>query len=242
MMTLISLNPRELNVAAGQSTLSIADLPFVYSIANILVILYTGTVDINRFYVVGLIAGLIGTFFVIVHPVQLGLDRRWKNVSKFHSKYHITNEGASPPDRDIEMEVINVQRSLKLVGIKYEKDKIVGAIYFLVILVTIFGSLFNVSFQHALGFETPFSSLWYSIQAVFLFMLCLTGAVIIREMLSFTSKLKTCAMYFYLIKRWGRHVEIRPRLDEIKHSIDNNDWDIGKQLLEQEIINLWGNF
>src|SRR3989442_5223283 len=101
----------------------------MYSLVNILYILSTGSVDINRLYAVGLIAGLIGTFFVIVHPIQRGFDRRWKKLSPSHSKYSVINMNDKKSKKIISMDPINLLRSLKLVAVKYEKDKMVGTFY-----------------------------------------------------------------------------------------------------------------
>ena len=74
-------------MAAGQTTLTIADLPFVYSMVNILFILWTGEFDAERIYAVGLIAGLFGTFLIMVHPIQRLWDKRYHSIFHLHSKY-----------------------------------------------------------------------------------------------------------------------------------------------------------
>ncbi|HJW19251.1 MAG TPA: hypothetical protein VJ571_01680 [Candidatus Nitrosotalea sp.] len=209
---------------------------------NILYILSTGTVDINRLYAVGLIAGLMGTFLVIVHPIQKAIDRSWKKLSFIHSKYsaiHLTDKRL---EKTIIMDPINLQRSLKLIAIKYEKDKIAGTLYFLIILIVIFSAFLNPNFQNAVGIKPPFSIVYYFIESGLLTMSAIILTVLSLEVRRFTGKVQDCGMYYELINRWGGSPAVRPRLDQIKESIDNNDWEIVKHMIGQEITYLWGNF
>jgi len=66
-------------LASGQTALSLTDLPFMFSLVNLLYIWTFGLeittngetiFDISRYYTVGLIAGMLGTFFVFWHPIQ----------------------------------------------------------------------------------------------------------------------------------------------------------------------------
>jgi len=219
-------------MATGQGTLMLADLPFVYSISNILIILFSNSNGIERFYIAGLLAGMFGTFLVIIHPIQKILDGFWKKRIEKISKYGIPQTITSPPVK-MEINRINFLISLKTPAINFEKDKIAGTIYFTIILMATGVALTQPKFLHQIGLEN-FQYTWILLLIIFA-MFNITSYIWGKELRQFGYKLRISALFFELLHTYSKNVDVM-RLDMIKRSIDLNDWNSASELIERLII------
>lgn len=221
-------------MASGQTALSLSDLPFMYSFVNLIFIWQTGHAGIVNLPIVGLIAGIIGTFLVFWHPIQWAIDRRMLRNKTEHSVYSIENNiGTVPPKYDLQLEDwFNL--SLKTSAVKYLKDKISGQIYFIAILTTLLLLLFDPNFKQALNLEN--TTYPYSIQAGLVAML--VGLVIIykKSAKEFILNVKVTGAYFLISNNITRYGEPSP---VIKEAIDLNDWDTAKNIVDKTLRSNW---
>lgn len=214
----------------GQSALTLADLPFVYSFSNILLILITGNIELENIYIVGIIAGLFGTFLVILHPIQSLITKFW--MKRYHQEaiydiWHPEKVDVSTMKKFV-IQPIPFMVAINTSSINFEKDKIAGLIYFTIILLTVAVALIVPTFQTALQIidHTHILILEAIVFSMFLYVSYYWG----RQLRSFGRKLKTHALYFALN---GILFESRFRsdLDLIKRSIDQNDWNSADMLI-----------
>ena len=231
-------------MTSGQTALSLTDLPFMFSLVNLLYILTFGleittngetVFDINRYYTVGLIAVMLGTFFVFWHPIQWIIDKvtlKWQD--KF-STYLITNLNHVPPEYNI---IINefFRLSLNTSAIKYLKDKMTGQIYFVIILTVFLIALFNLDFQKTFGLTNSTYLLY--IQLGIGSMLGGTIYFSTKQIRGFRLNLQLTSLYFLLSNKMLGYSE---RTNLIKQAIDLNDWDTARQITNKTLRDHWKN-
>lgn len=222
-------------MTSGQTALAISDLPFMYSLINILFILWTGSVDdFSRFYIVGLFAGLIGAFLVFWHPIQWIIDKNMIKQNE-NTSFRISYPNASPPEHDVIIDQLFFRLTLKTVAIKYLKDKLVSQFYFIIILSTIFYALFIESFQQTIGLKDhPYLIV---IQIIIIAMLVGTGYLTQRQSAMFRRNLKLSALFQfaeYKVYSFGN-------LTFIKQAIDLGDWVTVEDMLIKSLQSKWGN-
>lgn len=221
-------------MASGQTALSLSDLPFMYSFVNLLFIWSTGNVaDISRFYIVGLIAGLIGTFFVFWHPIQWIFDKFTIRRQQFLSLYTINYPNVVPPKRTIILKEW-FGLSLRTSAIKYLKDKMAGQIYFMIILLTIFCALLTTNFQETVSLKD--SPYLYPLIVGTIGMLAGVGIFMARQFDNFKLDLKLCALYFLISQRI---IGFKDESNIIKQAIDLNDWATVKEMIDRVLQNNW---
>ena len=225
-------------MATGQTPLALADLPFFYSIVNIGWILYTGKIgSIEETYPAMLSAGLIGTFFVTIHPFQKLFDRTWsKNIkSGSYDKYKIKLVDVIPPEKTWMIERTYLELGLRTSSISYEKDKVVATMYFSFTLGTILISFLSGTFQRILEIERfGFISILVSLAVGIMFVFVLRAGI--KQMIEFNSKLKINAVFFAIM-----HAHLGDSADWslIKTAIDQNDWSTGKYLIDELLKRDW---
>lgn len=227
-------------MANGQTALSLTDIPFMYSFVNILFIMIVGIenpVDFSRFYVVGLIAGLIGTFFVYWHPIQWIMRKfimRDKNVIRGYTVHHV-NPDATPPEYEINI-IEWLHLSLKTNAIKYLMDKFVSQIYFFIILVTLSLALSNIDFVTSLGLSDDVYL--HFIKFGLLGMVVGTFIFSGKQYYNFRISLKLHCIYFLLVHHL---VGFNDKTNMIKQAIDLNDWVTAKLMIDKALIGAWGS-
>ncbi len=223
-------------MASGQTALSLSDLPFMYSFVNLLFIWSTGDVtDFTRYYIVGLIAGLIGTFFVFWHPIQWLLDKFTMSKQQTLSIYEIDYPNVVPPLRKIIVKEW-FSLSLKTSAIKYLKDKIAGQIYFMIILITLFIALLTTNFQQTVGLKD--SPHLYVIIVGVVGMSTGIAIFMAKQSESFGLNLKLSALYFLISLRL---IGFKEESNVIKQAIDLNDWPTVKEMIDRILHNNWGS-
>lgn len=214
----------------GQSALTLADLPFVYSFSNILFILITGNTGFEYIFIIGIIAGLFGTFLVVLHPIQTLITKFWNK--KYHQEsiyeiWHPRNFDVSTMKKFV-IQPIPFMIAINTSSINFEKDKIAGLIYFTIILLTVAVALIIPNFQNVLQISDNMHIL--VLEIIVFSMFCYVSFYWGKQLRSFGKKLKTHALYFALN---GILFESRFRsdLDLIKRSIDQNDWSSADALI-----------
>ena len=231
-------------MTSGQTALSLTDLPFMFSLVNLLYIWIFGleittngetVFDISRYYAVGLIAGMLGTFFVFWHPIQWIIDKvtlKWQDT---FSTYLITDRGNAIPEYNI---IINefFRLSLNTSAIKYLKDKMTGQIYFVIILTVFLIALFNLDFQKTFGLanSTYISYIQLGIGSM------LVGTIYFstRQIFSFRLNLQLTSLYFLLSNKM---LGYSGETNLIKQAIDLNDWDTARQITNKTLRDHWKN-
>lgn len=219
-------------MTAGQTALGISDIPFMYSMISIIYISITGNIeDISRFFIVGLIAGTIGTFFVFWHPIQWLIDRNLISNRKFQSTYLIKMKGHDPPQYKIKIDKW-LRLSLKTSSIKYLKDKITGQIYFVIILITLLVALNYPPFLETINLnDLVYSSL---IKLGLLAMLIGMAYVMIKQNIEFIRNVKIHCLYFLIFKNnWMGDESL------LKSAIDLGDWDTAKEYTDDILVRRW---
>jgi len=219
-------------MTAGQTALGISDIPFMYSMISIIYISITGNIeDIGRFFIVGLIAGTIGTFFVFWHPIQWLIDRNLIAKRKSRSTYLIKMKGHDPPQYKIKIDKW-LRLSLKTSSIKYLKDKITGQIYFVIILITL-----SVAINYPPFLETiNLNDLAYKLLITLgLFaMIVGMGYVMIKQNIEFIRNVKIHCVYFLIFKSNWMGDELL-----LKSAIDLGDWDTAKEYTDYILVRHW---
>lgn len=218
----------------GNSALSLTDIPFVYSLANLLLIYYTGNFEIERFVILGFLAGMFGTFLVFWHPIQ-GIIDKFSLISKNKSKYTIRNPGAKTAKLEIKIDESLFRLSLNTHAIKYQKDKFAGLIYFMIILLTIAIVSTSDNFKQAVMVPAFFQLLIMFGPVVMMFgcgwLLAIHGKKLINN-------LKLNSLYFLLsndIIGYGNESNL------IKTAVDLNDWATAQEIIDKQIRNHWEN-
>ena len=230
---------------ANSSALSISDIPFVYSFINILYIWMFGletiseggttTIDVSRLYVVGLIAGLLGTFVVFWHPIQWFIDDHVKKRLKDFSTYFIEIPSRSPENYHVIIEPwINL--SLQTPAIKYLKDKLSSMAYFLIILVTLFLALINVDFQKTIHLGN--SPYLFPIQFGIFVMYSGACYFIGKQYVEFRRNLRISGAFYFLTEYFLKYND---EANFIKAVIDLNDWVTAKKMIDHKLGLQWGN-
>lgn len=222
-------------MASGQTALSLSDLPFVYSLANILFIWIYGIEDIDRFFVVGLIAGIVGTFLVFWHPIQFLYDRiMMSRYERNLASYPIKNPHHIPEKYDIRIERSLIRLSLKTTSIKYLKDKLVSQDYFMIILITLASVMITDSFQQATKLnDTPFAG--YIILGI-IGMLCGVVYLSTKQFKEFMFNLKLNSLYFLLT---NHIIGFSDASSIIKNAIDLNDWTTAREMIDRQLQTNW---
>lgn len=218
----------------GQSAISISDIPFWYSIINLAVIWHTGELgDPTRFYVIGLMSGLIGTFFVFWHPIQWILD-----VLILHTKritdYKIENPEQKPDKVTIKIDKNTINRSLKTSAITYQKDKFASFVYFAIIFFTFVLALQDKDVQEVFSSEIP-----ESFEILFLVILSI-GIGVGYLTNSFAVELvKNVKLTGLFLMTTNKIAPGQVWLNEIKTAIDLKDWIIVKDTIERQLRTIW---
>lgn len=222
----------------GNSTLSLTDLPFWYSFINIMYIWTTGNISLedlgNKFLIVGLIAGFVGTFFVFWHPIQWVIEKVTWKVREKYSTYHVeSNHNAKVPFHDIYISDEYLRLSLRTSIIGYYKNKMVSQFYFLAILITIFLALLDTNFQSA----TKLKDTMYLLP-IQIIILCMIGGLVyfvygMRKY--FLETVQLHAMY-YLI---AENLETYQNITHLKQAIDLHDWTTVKNITYRILVRSW---
>lgn len=224
-------------MASGETTLSITDLPFWYSLINILYIWNTGDVSIehitDKLVIVGLIAGFIGTFFVFWHPIQWVIDKLTWGIRESYSIYHVEHTQVSPPSYDIIILDEYLRLSLKTSAINHYKNKIVSQLYFLVILITITFALGDSSFQTI----TKLKDTVYLLPTQILIFCMIAGLfyLIYKMTKYFIENLQLHAMYYFITNQ----LELYEKVEYIKQAIDLHDWTTVKEATYRVLLHHW---
>jgi len=226
-------------MAIGETTLSLSDIPFSYSIINLIFILYTGEIsNINEFYPVLMLSGITGAFLVTVHPVQRSIDFLMKRNIKndVYDKYTIKyNPSTVPPEKTIEISKIYLKLSLNTSSIKHELNKQASIFYFVIILIGIFYALTQPSFQEILGIEI-FGVHYYIFETIVVLMISIVSLVLALEAMKFNVRIRIVALFFEFTNK-----NIGDVPTTIKTAIDLNDWHSAKELLDHFLRRHWNN-
>jgi hypothetical protein len=224
-------------MASGETTLSITELPFWYSLINILYIWNTGNVAIenitDKLVIVGLIAGFIGTFFVFWHPIQWIIEKlAWKKRNSY-SIYRVESNQTQPTFHNILILDLYLRLSLKTSAINHYKNKIASQIYFLVILITIFTALGNSDFQKVTKLKDTIYLL--PTQVVIFCMIFGLCYLIYKMRQYFIENIRLHAMYYFITDQ----LELYQNVDFIKQAIDLHDWTTTKETIYRTLLRHW---
>jgi len=217
----------------GTSVLSITDIPFVYSLANLLFIASTGTIEVERLVIIGLLAGIGGTFLVFWHPIQWIIDRLVLLSNPKFRQYKIKNPGHVPDNYTLDIKKGLFRLSLNTHGIKYQKDKFVSLIYFMIILGTLGYIYDSENFQKVVEISDSYKS--YIPYGAFVMLLGI-GWFLTDHGRKLKNNLKLNSLYFMLsndIIGYGNESNL------IKNAIDLNDWATAKEIIHKQIRNRW---
>jgi len=217
-------------MTVGQSTLSIAELPFVYTIVNLAVISSTGVVTIDNLYAASLGAGLFGTFFVVLKPSQRIID--WQIRKKFESL--LTYKFSDKEEFKANIDITYLELNLFTTPIKYEKDKISGTAYFIVVLFFTDSILLTESFQKAISLD----AIWAIVLSIVFFGMLIVVAIIMKGYVkTFSRNLQLSALYMDLVTKRGREVPTDTaeleRLNIAGSALDLNNWPLVKKMIEK---------
>lgn len=217
-------------LATAQTPLSLSDLPFIYSLVNVIIVLYNQHIAVPS-YTALLIAGFLGTFVVSTHPLQRMIDLIYEK-GKFKNKdfFTVMFTGDSGEIKNFKLLIDDtlLRLSLKTTPIKYEKDKIVASIYFLVVLSLIEYALTTDWLVDELTRIIVGFDIWW-IRMTVMIMLGSISILLSYEILNFRKKLRMFAMYFEIIRKslGGDAGDY----SLMKSAIDQNDWDAVNHLL-----------
>ena len=222
-------------MASGSTALSLTDIPFVYSLVNIIFIWMYGIENIERFLLVGLIAGILGTFLVFWHPLQFMYNKIMMfRYNRDLSSYLITNPNHSPPKFEIKIEKSLIRLSLKTTSIKYLKDRMVSQDYFIIILLTLVGVLQASTFQKSIHLmNSPYLN-WiiFMISAMVLGMIYLST----KQMKEFFFNIKLNSIYFLLT---NNIIGFGDASNIIKNAIDLGDWTSVREMIDKQLQSHW---
>ena len=224
-------------MTSGQTALSLSDLPFMYSFLSVLFIWYTGNSDdLARYYIVGVIAGTVGTFFVFWHPIQWILDKDMFKGQKINSSYAIELSNAVPDKYNLQIDPEFFRLSLKTSAIKYLKDKMASLVYFVIILGTLSIALIDTRFQKAIHLHNMSTITVIEIGLIAM----LFGLVYVnrKKRSEFVLNVKLVGLYFQISNRITGY---KDQSNIIKQAIDLNDWDVAKDMIDKVLRSFWGN-
>jgi len=194
----------------------------------------TGSVDFERFFIVGVLASILGTFFVFWHPIQWMLDRIMLSRKKSLGKYKIEYPNHVPPQLNIIIDESLIRISLHTYAIKYQKDKFAGLIYFIIILFTLTQVSLTENFQQLVQLQ---DSAFLSIITFGPVVLMVGIGVFLHDHQSSLYKnIQLNSLYFQLsntILGYGNESNL------IKTSIDLNDWTTAKTMIDKQIRIHW---
>lgn len=223
-------------MSSGQTALSISDIPFMYSFVNLIFIWQTGITGFESLPIIGLIAGVIGTFLVFWHPIQWVIDELMMRNMGNYSVYTIENHGHVPSKYDLQLEGW-FSLSLKTSAIKYLKDKISSQVYFIVILTTFVLLLIDPNFQKTLKLENTVYPIL--IQIGLIIMLIALVYLYKKNSNQFIQNVKITSLYFLIS---NDVIGYRDQSLVIKEAIDLNDWDTANNVIDKTLRSMWGNF
>jgi len=144
----------------GTTGLNIKDYPFAFSIAalafpNLLI------GEANQVNILGilLIGGMIGSLLTIINPVGLIINWKYRRDYTEHIDYMLFPD-FFPHLNQLIKKIIqkNFKSSLTSPAISFENNKIVGMIYFIIILLATIVRSFSPDFQNILNYDQ--TSLW----------------------------------------------------------------------------------
>jgi hypothetical protein len=212
----------------SQTALSLSDLPFVYSLITVLIVINNQTITTPS-YLSLLIAGFLGTFVITTRPLQRLVDIiyykikfRYSNNEIFILKHYSGLKTMQLPIRNGLMRL-----SLKTSPIKYEKDKIIGSIYFITILTLILYALMMDSLVQEIKSKIPYD-IWI-IRGIVSFMLGSISLLLAHQIINFRKKIQLSAIFFEISSRGILGTD---DLSLHKSSVDTNDWEANEKLLE----------
>ena len=218
------------------NAISLTDIPFVYSVTNIAFIGITGIVEIEKFLIVGLFAGIFGTFLVFWHPIQWLITKLTLSQKTKLQQYFIKNKGHNPESLTIQIPEPLIRLSLNTSAIKYQKDKFTSLIYFLIILLTF--SYFSTTD----GFVQATQIVDKQILSVITIVpsILFVGVVIFlkNHFTRLDHNIKLNALYFLLT---NEIIGYDTESNIIKTAIDLNDWDTVKEMIEKQMKKQWTN-
>jgi len=221
-------------MTVGQSSLSIAEIPFIYTLVNLSAITASGQVSFENLYIAGLGAGLFGTFLVVVKPLQRNIDRHMRKIFVKLTNYRVEakSSGSAKKDAIQVLDTSYMELSLGTTSIKYEKDKIAGTFYFLGILISFGIFLLYPPFQITISIEPNWS---YAISGSIVIMIIIISKIQIGYLKQFSKKLQLNAMYMLFANQIsGRALE--PELLGIAgRAIDINNWVLVKEMIDKII-------
>lgn len=217
-------------MANGHVALSLSDLPFIYSLITVLIIINNETIATPS-YVALLAAGFLGTFVITTRPLQKLIDIIYKikfrssSNEMFILKHFSRTKMLKLPIKNELMKL-----SLKTSPIKYEKDKIIGSIYFITILVLIIYALTIDDLVEDIKSKIPYDvSLIRIITAV---MLGSISLLLSHEIINFRKKIQLSAMFFELS---DRGIVGTDDLSLQKSAFDQNDWESHEKMLQDTL-------
>jgi hypothetical protein len=217
-------------MAAGQTILAITDLPFSYSFVNILFISILGKPTLETLPIVGMIAGLAGTFLLILHPIQKGFDKSYRERLNDFINYKFKGQsGNTIVDTGVSIDKELLLLSLNTSAMKYEKDKLAGNAYFILLLLEIAFSLAYPPFVEALNLQ------WYHIILLLAAIIGMIGGIVYThrgDLKDFSRHMQLNALFFQLQSQASSN-QISNWLDLAGRSIDLNDWTTAKEIIER---------
>ena len=224
-------------MASGQTALSLSDLPFMYSVLNLSAITIFGIPEDfgGRFIILGIIAGIAGTFLVYLHPIQWSIDKKMLKGYDKLSIYYIENPNHKPKAYDIRINEHEFRLSLKSSSIKYLKDKFASRIYFTIIVGTFSLSIISPNIRNILGMED---------------LLMLIPLGIIVAIMGFVVGFQNKKVYYQIedgiefeslynqITRWRGSQEEK---EDIRRSIDLQEWEIVESKIDIFMRRHWND-
>ena len=220
-------------MANGQTALSLSDLPFSYSFINLIFILIIGEIKIENFYIVGVIAGMIGTLLVFWHPIQWIIDKIINKRKNDMSTYIIENPNHDPSKYEIIIDD-EIMLSLKTSPIKFLKDKIVSQIYYIILLCTFGLALFNPIFHKVIQLDGTIFPIY--IQLGILFMAGLSLYILIKNVIGLGNNIKIVSVYFHC---YSLNTNLSEAIEIVKESFNLNDWISAKKYLDTKLRRHW---
>jgi len=223
-------------MTSGQTALSLTDLPFMYSFLNVMTIILFGIPENyeSRFIIIGIFAGIGGTFLIFWHPIQYLID--WYMTKSYEklSTYYVSSPTQKPKAYDILINNDQFRLSLKSSSIKYLKDKYASLIYFIIILVSVGVAVVGEDVQKLLNIQDPF--LIIPIFAVLTAMAFALGFFNRTLYVKIRKGLQLESLYYQVTKLPGYQEE----REEIRRSIDLQEWEIVESQLKSFMRRHWG--
>lgn len=226
-------------MTSGQTSLSITEIPFIYSIVQIVVIGGLGKTDLETLIIPGIFGGVVGTFMVIYHPIQRQMDKWWKKRVEKLVDYKVYGPPSASAKKEAGQEIDKayLELSLGTTSIKYEKDKIVGTFYFLTILSVLAASFGNPTFVKLVNLEIH----WVILILIGLgVMMYLTSRIQKNNLLSFATNLQLNALYLQIQSEAQTSTALIAWLDVAGRALDMNNWVLVKESIDKIIRSRYG--